>query len=321
MSIQEAEIKIKEVELELVKLNDLQAQGIDIDATRKELLKTKEKLIEDAYGNMDAYDRVYLARHQDRPNIKVYIDHLFNHFIEMHGDRLYRDDPAICGGIAFFHDTPVTVIGHVKGQTVEENIACNFGMACPEGYRKALRLMKQADKFNRPIITFIDTPGAYPGLEAEEHGQGEAIARSLMEMSTLSVPIIAIVIGEGGSGGALALSVANQIVMLENSVYSVLSPEGFASILYKDASKAREASQQMKLTAQDLYDMGICDHIIKEPVGGITQQVDYVMIQIDQYLTETLARYQKMRRTQIANERYKKYREIGNELEKTDERN
>lgn len=315
MSLQQAEIKIKEIELELLKLEDLKKQGIDIDGTRSELLKSKQKILDEAYGSMSAYDRVYLARHVGRPNVKEYIQDLFDDFIEIHGDRLYRDDASIYGGIAMFNGMPVTVIGTVKGKSVEENVQCNFGMASPEGYRKALRLMKQAEKFNRPIITFIDTPGAYPGIKAEKHGQGEAIARSIMEMSMLNVPIISIVIGEGGSGGALALSVANRIVMLENAVYSVLSPEGFASILYKDSSKAKEASELMKITAKDLYDLHIVDKIIKEPVGGIQNNKELVFLQIKQYLEQELKELTKKRKSQILDERYHKFREIGNGFE------
>lgn len=312
MSLQEVEIKIKEIELELLKLNELGEQGIDIEGTRQELIKSKEKLLKDAYGHMSAYDRVYLARHVDRPNVKEYVAAIFDDFIELHGDRLYRDDPSIYGGIALFKGMPVTVIGTVKGKSVEENLECNFGMASPEGYRKAVRLMKQAEKFHRPIITFIDTPGAYPGIKAEKHGQGEAIARAIMEMSRLNVPVISIVIGEGGSGGALALGVANRIVMLENAIYSVLSPEGFASILYKDSSKAKEASEEMKLTANDLYQLHVIDHIIKEPMGGIQNNKELVFMQITQYLEKELPILVKKKKSQIVEERYTKFREIGN---------
>ena len=315
MSLQLAEIKIKEIELELLKLEDLRKQGIDIDATRAELLKTKQKVLEEAYGNMSAYDRVYLARHVGRPNVKEYIQEIFEDFIELHGDRLYRDDASIYGGIALFNKMPVTVIGTVKGKTVEENLECNFGMASPEGYRKAMRLMKQAEKFNRPIITFVDTPGAYPGIKAEKHGQGEAIARAIMEMSTLKVPVISIIIGEGGSGGALALCVANRVVMLENSIYSILSPEGFASILYKDSSKAKEASELMKITAKDLLDLKVIDAIIKEPVGGIQNNKELVFLQIKQYLDKELNELTKKRKSQIVDERYHKFRELGNGFE------
>ena len=251
MSLQEKEIKIKEIELELLKLKD--DQEIDHTLQIQDLENTKIKIEAEAYKDISAYDRVYLARKADRPNVYEYIDNLFDDFIELHGDRLYKDDGSIVGGLAMFNNIPCTVIGHLKGRTLEENLQCNFGMSSPEGYRKAMRLMKQAEKFNRPIITFVDTPGAYPGLKAEKHGIGEAIARNLMEMSQLTVPIIVIVIGEGGSGGALALSIGDRMVMLENSVYSVLSPEGFSSILWKDkdGSRVQEAAELMKLTAED----------------------------------------------------------------------
>ena len=215
-----------------------------------------------------AAERVALARHPQRPNITDYIDGLFTDFFEQRGDRACREDAAILGGIALFHGRPVTVIGTRKGKDLEENLNCNFGMPGPEGYRKALRLMKQAEKFHRPIFTFIDTSGAYPGLEAEERGQGEAIARNLFEMSRLTVPVIAVVTGEGNSGGALALAVANRVLMLENAVYAILSPEGFASILWKDAHRAGEAAELMRLTAPELKKLGIIDGIIREPEGG-----------------------------------------------------
>ena len=221
-----------------------------------------------------AAERVALARHPQRPNITDYIDGLFTDFFEQRGDRACREDPAILGGIALFHGRPVTVIGTRKGKTLEENLRCNFGMPGPEGYRKALRLMKQAEKFRRPIFTFIDTAGAYPGLEAEEHGQGEAIARNLFEMSRLTVPVIAVVTGEGNSGGALALAVADRVLMLENAVYAILSPEGFASILWKDAQRSGEAAELMKLTAPELkkaaYDAGV--QLLKLLEQGIRAQ-------------------------------------------------
>lgn len=219
-----------------------------------------------------AWDRVILARRADRPKALDYINSIFEDFIELHGDRNFADDKAIVGGIATFEGRPVTVIGEQKGKKAKENLERNFGMPNPEGYRKALRLMKQAEKFNRPIITFIDTPGAYPGMGAEERGQGEAIAKNMYEMSKLRVPIICIVIGEGSSGGALAIAVGDRIVMLENAIYSILSPEGFASILYKDASKAKEAAEDMKATAEDLKKFGIIDKIIKEPEGRGTRR-------------------------------------------------
>ena len=242
----------------------LKGSGNEMDAITAHASELAELAVEEdeilrTCGPLTAEDRVFLARHPERPHIDETVSALFTDFFEQRGDRQCKEDPAILGGIARFHGLPVTVIGHRKGSTLEENLACNFGMPGPEGYRKALRLMKQAEKFGRPIITFIDTPGAYPGKDAEERGQGEAIARNLMEMSGLTVPVIAVVTGEGSSGGALALGVANHILMLENAVYSVLSPEGFASILWKDASRSGEACEMMKLTAQDLYSDGIVE--------------------------------------------------------------
>ena len=258
-----------------------------------------------------AAQRVAIARHPQRPNITDYINSLFTDFFEQRGDRSCGEDAAILGGVAFFHDQPVTVIGTRKGRTLEENLACNFGMPGPEGYRKALRLMKQAEKFGRPIITFIDTPGAYPGKDAEERGQGEAIARNLMEMSGLTVPVIAVVTGEGSSGGALALGVANRILMLENAVYSVLSPEGFASILWKDPSRSGEACEIMKLTAQDLYKDGIVEEIIPEPVGGAQRAHGVLFGNLDEALQRQLRSLARMNGHQLAEQRYQKFRQIG----------
>ena len=211
MSIQEAEAQIRKIDEEIRQLEQKDTPDVDFETIKDELEKARHKIMTKAYANLSSYDKVYLARKPTRPNVRDYIENLFDNFFEQRGDRLYRDDHSIIGGIAMFYDMPVTVIGHQKGKNLEENLLCNFGMPNPEGYRKALRLMKQAEKFKRPIITFIDTAGAYPGIEAEEHGQGEAIARNLMEMCNLTVPVISIVIGEGGSGGALALSVANRI--------------------------------------------------------------------------------------------------------------
>ena len=219
-------------------------------------------------SSLTAAERVNIARHPQRPNISDYIGALFTDFFEQKGDRLCGEDAAILGGVALYHGRPVTVIGTRKGKTLEENLTCNFGMPNPEGYRKALRLMRQAEKFRRPIFTFIDTSGAYPGLEAEARGQGEAIARNLMEMSRLTVPVIAVITGEGNSGGALALGVADRVLMLENAVYAILSPEGFASIVWKDAQRRDEACGLMKLTAPDLLELGVIDDVIPEPEGG-----------------------------------------------------
>mgnify|MGYP002269624081 CR=1 FL=1 len=240
-----------------------------------------------------------------------YIEQIFDEFMELHGDRQFRDDPAIVGGVAYLDGQPVTVIGVHKGKDLKECMHRNYGMPSPEGYRKALRLMKQAEKFDRPIITFIDTPGAYPGKDAEERGQGEAIARNLMEMSGLTVPVIAVVTGEGSSGGALALGVANRILMLENAVYSVLSPEGFASILWKDSSRSGEACEIMKLTAQDLYKDGIVEEIIPEPVGGAQRAHGVLFGDLDEALRRQLRSLARMNGRQLAEQRYQKFRQIG----------
>ena len=274
-------------------------------------LSAQEDALLSGCGALTAEDRVFLARHPERPHIDEIVDALFTDFFEQCGDRQCKEDTAILGGVALFHGQPVTVIGHRKGSTLEENLRCNFGMPGPEGYRKALRLMKQAEKFDRPIITFIDTPGAYPGKDAEERGQGEAIARNLMEMSGLTVPVIAVVTGEGSSGGALALGVANHILMLENAVYSVLSPEGFASILWKDASRSGEACEMMKLTAQDLYRDGIVEEVIPEPLGGAQRGHAALFEHLDTALRNHLRELCRMNGRQLADQRYKKYRQIG----------
>ena len=258
-----------------------------------------------------AAERVALARHPQRPNITDYINGLFTDFFEQRGDRACREDAAILGGIALFHGRPVTVIGTRKGKTLEENLRCNFGMPGPEGYRKALRLMKQAEKFRRPIFTFIDTAGAYPGLEAEEHGQGEAIARNLFEMSRLTVPVIAVVTGEGNSGGALALAVADRVLMLENAVYAILSPEGFASILWKDAQRSGEAAKLMKLTAPELKKLGVIDGIVREPEGGAQTNHGEMLRSMDRVLLRELTPLLKESGTALAEQRCRKFRAMG----------
>ena len=255
-----------------------------------------------------AWDKVMLARQVDRPKALDYINNMFDDFIELHGDRNFADDKAIIGGIATLDGLPVTVIGEQKGKKAKENMERNFGMPNPEGYRKALRLMKQAEKFDRPIITFIDTPGAYPGMGAEERGQGEAIARNIYEMAKLQVPIICVVIGEGSSGGALAIAVGDRIVMLENAIYSILSPEGFASILYKDATKAKEAAEDMKATAEDLKNFGIIDKIIKEPKGGAGEDFANVTKALKSYIKNSLKELDKLTKEELTENRYKKFR-------------
>ena len=256
---------------------------------------------------MTAWDRVVLARQLERPKALDYINAIFEEFIELHGDRNFGDDKAIIGGIATLNGMPITVIGEQKGKNVKENMERNFGMPEPEGYRKALRLMKQAEKFGRPIITFIDTPGAYPGMGAEERGQGEAIARNIMEMSSLKVPIICIVIGEGSSGGALAIGVGDKVIMLENAIYSILSPEGFASILYKDASKAKEAAKNMKITANDLKKLKIIDQIISEPETGVQDDFDNIAKELKKYLIKNIKKLQQLSEEELLKQRYEKF--------------
>ena len=274
----------------------------------EERLKTLENEI---YGNMGVWDRVQVARHPERPTTMDYINRLFTDFFECHGDRLFGDDAAIIGGIASYRGLPVTVIGHQRGNDTKENIRRNFGMPHPEGYRKALRLMKQAEKFNRPIITFIDTKGAYPGKAAEERGQSEAIARNLFEMAGLKVPTICIVIGEGGSGGALGLGVGNKLLMLENSTYSVISPEGAAALLWKDASQARRAAETMKITAPDLLELGVVDQMIPEVKGGAQNDVEQQAKNIDKYLYETLKSILSMDKEELVQQRYDKHAKLG----------
>ncbi|MCR5272280.1 MAG: acetyl-CoA carboxylase carboxyltransferase subunit alpha [Lachnospiraceae bacterium] len=261
--------------------------------------------------NLAPDERVFLARHAMRPHVDDFIDGLFTDFFEQKGDHLFDEDKSIYGGIARFHGIPVTVIGHRKGHTIEENMEYNFGMPCPEGYRKALRLMNQAEKFKRPIITFIDTPGAYPGMEAEEHGQGEAIAVNLAKMSQFHVPVISVITGEGNSGGALAIGVANRVLMLENAVYSILSPEGFASILWKDSERRKEACELMKLTALDLREAGVCDEVVKEPLGGAQRDYSAVMRNLDVALWKHLSELKQMSPAKVKNDRQMKYRKIG----------
>lgn len=255
--------------------------------------------------------RVALARHPDRPGAPDLISALFSDFFEQRGDRLCADDGSILGGVALFHGQPVTVMGHRKGRTLEEHLAFNFGMPSPEGYRKAQRLMEQAEKFRRPVITFVDTPGAYPGLEAEARGQGEAIARTLALSSALTVPVVSVITGEGGSGGALALGVGNKVLMLENAVYSVLSPEGFAAILWKDSSRSDEACGVMKLTARDLLELGVIDAVIPEPTAGAHTDLPAVFRAVDAALVRALAPLNKLSGQALAAQRYQKFRLMG----------
>lgn len=263
------------------------------------------------YDNLTPWQRVEIARYINRPTTLEYIDALFDDFIEFFGDRVHSDDAAIVGGIASYKGTPVTIIGHQRGRDTKDNIKRNFGMAHPDGYRKALRLMKQADKFNRPVLCLIDTKGAYPGRAAEERGQSESIARNLVEMAGLKVPVVSIVIGEGGSGGALALGVCNRLLMLENATYSVISPEGAASILFKDASLKGIAAESLKITANDLKSLGIADEVIREPQGGAHNDKDAVYRSLDDALGKHLEELSELDRDALMENRYQKYMDIG----------
>lgn len=274
----------------------------------------KRKIMSSEFGlnkELSAWEKVNLVKRMDRPTTYDYIDKIFDNFIELHGDRRFSDDNAIIGGIGYLNDIPVTVIGHQKGRNTKENIDRNFGMANPEGYRKALRLMNQAEKFNRPIVCFIDTPGAFCGIGAEERGQGNAIAENLMEMSTLKTVIIAIFIGEGGSGGALGLGVADEIWMLEHSVFSIISPQGFASILWKDACRAEEAAEVMKITAQELKKFGIIDKVIEEPKGGANEDCNKIKDIIKLNLTDKIIELMRINKLSLVKKRYDKFRAMG----------
>jgi acetyl-CoA carboxylase carboxyl transferase subunit alpha len=259
-----------------------------------------------------SWERVQLARHPKRPHSLDYIQRVFTDFGELHGDRFFGDDPAVVGGMGYFEGRPVMVIGQQKGRDTKQKLHRNFGMPKPEGYRKAMRLMRLADKFRRPVITFLDTPGAYPGIDAEERGQAEAIAVNLREMSRLGVPIIAIVIGEGGSGGALGLGVANRVYMLENAVYSVISPESCAAIIYRDSGKAAEAAEALRLTADDLLKLGLVDGIIPEPVGGAHNDADQAAEFLKDPLRVALNDLATPSREELIEQRYQKFRQMGN---------
>lgn len=304
-------MSLMEKEQQLSQLQEQLEQHQDDAARRMQLAHEIKELQEEIYQDLSAWDRVYLARHPRRPKAQDYLKRLFHTFYELHGDRCYGDDRAIIGGIAMFEQTPVTVIAQAKGRDLQENMKRNFGMPNPEGYRKALRLAKEAEKFHRPIITFVDTSGAYPGKGAEERGQAEAIAQCLYTFSDLQTPIICIVLSEGGSGGALALSVGDRLVMLENAVYSILSPEGFASILWKDGSRAKEAAEVMKLTAHDLMDKGILDAVIEEPLGGAQNDIEAVCERLRAYIHASLEELQKAKMPALLAQRYEKYRNIG----------
>ena len=279
------------------------------DTIEKQTLRLNQLEME-LYHNLTPWQRSQIARHPQRPSISNYLELLTQDFLELHGDRLFGDDHAIIGGFALFQQRPVMVIGQEKGKTLKERMRRNFGMPNPEGYRKALRLMKMAGKFQRPIITFIDTPGAYPGIDAEQRGQAEAIARNLMTMARLTVPIIAVITGEGGSGGALALGVADRVLILEHSIYSVISPEGCAAILWDDATKADQAATALKLTASELMKLGIVDHVIPEPLGGAHRDVEATAQHLIQVIESNLQHLDQIPTETLLKERDEKFRKM-----------
>lgn len=300
------------VQVQIDKLLDLaDRKGIDVSS---EVEVLREKLLEisqQTYENLSPMEQVLVARHPKRPYTLDYIDLICTDWIELHGDRAFRDDQAIVGGWARIRGRTVMMIGHQKGRSMKENLDRNFGMPHPEGYRKALRLMKQAEKFGRPVVTLIDTPGAYPGIGAEERGQGEAIATNLREMARLRTPLISVIIGEGGSGGALALGVTDRIMMLEHSVYSVISPEGCSAILWRSAEHREEAASALQLTADDLLDHGVCDEIIPEPVGGAHSNWDSAGAHLEDALDRVLSELAELTIEQLLESRWAKYEAIG----------
>jgi acetyl-CoA carboxylase carboxyl transferase subunit alpha len=308
----EFEQPIREIEEKIEKLSAAAAGGKA--SAQTDLRKLRAKLAEVEHGlyqQLTPWQRTQLARHPQRPSTLDYINELCRDFLEFHGDRSFGDDRAIVGGFARFNDRTVMIIGHQKGKTLKERMQRNFGMPNPEGYRKALRLMRLAEKFNRPIITFIDTPGAYPGIGAEERGQAEAIARNLLVMSRLTIPIISVVIGEGGSGGALALGVSDRVLMLEHSVYSVISPEGCAAILWDNPQKVQDAASALKMTAKDLLDFGIIDDIVPEPIGGAHREPKAMCTLVGKSLTNHLFDLADLSVEQLLTNRDHKYRRIG----------
>lgn len=307
------ELPIAELEAKIESLRAVSEQDdkINLDDEIKRLQKKSEELTKKTFANLDAWQISRMARHPNRPYTLDYVEQIFTEFDELAGDRAFADDKAIVGGIARLDGRPVMIIGHQKGRTVKDKVKRNFGMPAPEGYRKALRLMEMAERFNMPIITFIDTPGAYPGIGAEERGQSEAIARNLREMSQLSVPVICTVIGEGGSGGALAIGVGDKVNMLQYSTYSVISPEGCASILWKSAEKASTAAEVMGLTAPRLKELKLIDNIIPEPLGGAHRNVEEIAYNLKQRLLDDLAELDKLSKEDLLERRYQRLMSYG----------
>jgi acetyl-CoA carboxylase carboxyl transferase subunit alpha len=303
-----AEIEGKAEELRTIARGN---EKMDVEDEAKALDKKAAKLLKDMYGDLSAWQKCQVARHPERPHCKDYVEALFTEYTPLAGDRGFSDDHAVMGGLARFEDQPVVVIGHEKGHDTQSRIEHNFGMARPEGYRKAIRLMDMADRFGLPVVTLIDTPGAYPGKGAEERGQSEAIARSTEKCLQIGVPLVSIVIGEGGSGGAVAFATANRVAMLEHSVYSVISPEGCASILWKDGGRMREAAEALRLTAQDLHKLGVCDRIISEPMGGAHRARETVLESVRHAITAMLGDLAGLSPEDLVKARRKKFLDMG----------
>jgi acetyl-CoA carboxylase carboxyl transferase subunit alpha len=309
--ILEFERPIIDLERKISELRGLSTETVDFSAEIRKLEQKARKLQKEVFADLSAQQKVQLARHPARPYMMDYVGLLMDDFVELHGDRGFRDDPAIVGGLAMFDEWEVLVLGHQKGRNTKDNMHRNFGMARPEGYRKATRLMRLASRFRRPIICFIDTPGAYPGLGAEERGQAEAIAKALQVMASLECPMLSIVIGEGGSGGALALGVTDRILMLEYSIYSVISPEGCASILWRDPAKISEAATQLKLTAPDLLQLGVCDEIIPEAAGGAHRSPAQTASRMRTSMKNHLRELIDLPPSELIERRYQKFRKMG----------
>jgi acetyl-CoA carboxylase carboxyl transferase subunit alpha len=303
---------LKELERKIEELKTFAQKGeVDLSQEIKTMEERCKTLKKEIYSNLTPIQIWQIAKHPQRPTTLDYINTVFSDFVELAGDRYFGDDQALIGGIAKLNNEDVIIVGHQKGKNTKDNIKKNFGMANPEGYRKALRLFKMAEKFSRPIITFIDTPGAYPGIGAEERGQAEAIAKNLREMSSLETPVICIITGEGGSGGALGIGVGDTILMLEYSIYSVISPEGCASILFKDSKRAPEAAENMKITSSDLFKIGVVDEVIKEPLGGAHNDPEETAANIKASLVKNLADLKKVQKTKLVEGRYQKFRKMG----------
>lgn len=314
------EKQLSDIENKIKELEDFaKSKNVDLSDEIEEQKELYNQKIKEIYSNLTDWDKVSIARHPNRPNTLDYIRGITEDFVELHGDRLYGDDPAIVGGLCKIDGQKFVIIGHQKGRDINERIRRNFGMANPEGYRKALRLMRIAQRFNIPILTLVDTAGAFPGIEAEERGQGEAIARNLMKMFGVRVPIISVIIGEGGSGGALALAVADKVLMLEHSIYSVISPEGCAAILFKNGALAEKAANNLKISAQNLKKLGIIDDIIEEPTGGAHRDILCAQINLKKAVLSSISELKKINVDTLLKNRYNKFRQMGFYLEEVDE--